>query len=163
MAFTHVHTTLQHLGLGGDQAILFDRLASRVFGAERSCISPSDIAENTLGQSNLWGYGISGDVPIVLVRITDPESVPLVRHVLRAQEYWRVKGLRADIVILNDHPADYLDETQNLLTALVQEGRWSGWLDKPGGIFLLRSEGMPEAERRLLSAVAAVVLRGDLG
>ena len=163
MAFTHVHTTLQHLGLSDDHAILYDRLASRVFGADRSCISPADLAANTLGQPNLWGYGISGDLPIVLVRITEADSLPLVRHLLRAQEYWRVNALRCDVVILNDHPAEYLDETQNFLTSLVQEPRWAGWLDRPGGMFLLRADGMPEADRRLFSAVARVVLRGDLG
>jgi cyclic beta-1,2-glucan glucanotransferase len=163
MAFTHVHTTLQYLGLSNDQAILSDRLASRVFGSDRSLISPDDIAANTLGQSSLWGYGISGDLPIVLVRISEAATIPLVRQVLRAQDYWRVRGLRADVVVLNEHPAEYLDETQNQLTRLVQEPRWAGWLNKAGGIFLLRTDGMPDADRRLLAAVARVVLRGDLG
>jgi cyclic beta-1,2-glucan synthetase len=163
MAFTHVHTTLQYLGLNDDQAILSDRLASRVFGSDRSLISPGDVAANTLGQSSLWGYSISGDLPIVLVRVTDADAIPLVRQVLRAQDYWRVKGLVADIVILNEHPAEYLDETQNQLTRLVQEPRWAGWLNKPGGIFLLRTDGMPDADRRLLAAVARVVLRGEMG
>ncbi len=163
MAFTHVHTTLQYLGLTDDQAMLFDRMASRVFGSDRSLISPEDIAANTFGQPNLWGYGISGDLPIVLVRITDVESIPLVREVLRAQEYWRVKGLRAEVVIVNDHPAEYLDETHHALTRLVEEPRFVGWLQKPGGIFLLRSEGMSEADRHLFGAVARAVLRGDLG
>src|SRR4029077_8399588 len=75
----------------------------------------------------------------------------------------RVKDLRADLVILNDHPADYLDEVHAQLTGLIQEPRWSGWVDKPGGMFLLRSDGMPEVDGRLLSAVARIVLRGDLG
>jgi cyclic beta-1,2-glucan synthetase len=163
MAFTHVHITLKHLGLSDDQAMLFDRLASRVFGFDASCISPGDLARNTLGQSGLWGYGISGDLPIVLVRITDTASIPLVRQLLHAQEYWRVKGLRADVVIMNEHPAEYLDETQEFLTGVVQEPRWAGWNNAPGGMFLLRADGMPEPDRHLLSAVARVVLRGDLG
>ena len=160
MAFTNVHITLQHLGLSDDQAMLFDRLASRVFGVDASCISPGDIARNQLGQSNLWGYGISGDLPIVLVRITETASIPLVRQLLHAQEYWRVKGLRADLVILNEHPAEYLDETQEFLTHIVQEPRWAGWNNTNGGMFLLRSDGMAEADRHLLSAVARVVLQG---
>ena len=163
MAFTHVHITLQHLGLTDEHAMLFDRLASRVFGSDPSCISPDDLARNTLGQQHLWGRGISGDLPIVLVRITASTALPLVRQLLKAQEYWRVKGLRADVVILNEHPAEYLDETQNALSRLVQEPSWAAWLDKPGGTFLLRADGMAEADRRLLSAVAAVVLPGDLG
>ena len=152
MAFTHVHITLQHLGLSDEHAMLFDRLASRVFGSDLSCISPADIATNTLGQQNLWGYGISGDLPIVLLRVAEGTSLPLARQLLSAQEYWRVKGLRADVVILNEHPADYLDEMQDLLSRLVQEPLWAASLGKPGGIFLLRADGMPETDRRLLSA-----------
>jgi cyclic beta-1,2-glucan synthetase len=163
MAFTQVHITLQHLGITDDQAMLFDRLASRVFGADASCTSVDDLALNSLGQPGLWGYGISGDLPIALIRLTEATSLPLVRQLLLAQQYWRVKGLRADVVILNDHPAEYLDETQQALTMLVQEPQWTTWNNRPGGMFLLRADGMPEADRRLLSAVASVVLQGDLG
>jgi cyclic beta-1,2-glucan synthetase len=163
MAFTHVHTTLQFLGLTDDQAMLFERLASRVFGTDRSLISPDDISANTQGQSSLWGHAISGDLPIALVHIAEPDSIALAREVLRAQEYWRVKGLRADVVIVNAHPAEYLDETQHALQRLVEEPRYVGWLGKRGGVFLLRRDGMADADRRLLSAVAHVVLRGELG
>ncbi|HEX7797975.1 MAG TPA: glucoamylase family protein [Vicinamibacterales bacterium] len=163
MASTHAHVTLQHLGLTGDQAMLFDRLASRVFGTDASCTSPDDIARNIFGQPNLWGRGISGDLPIVLVHVADAIGISLVRQLLYAQEYWRVKDLRADLIILNDHPSDYLDEVQARLTDLVREPRWNGWLDKPGGMFLVRSDGMPDVDRRLLSAVARLVLRSDLG
>jgi cellobiose phosphorylase len=163
MAFTHLHITLQHLGLSDDHAMLFDRLASRVFGSDMSCISPADIAANALAQQNLWGYGISGDLPIVLLHVSEGTSLPLARQLISAQEYWRVKGLRADVVLLNEHPADYRDEMQDLLSRLVQEPLWAAWVGKPGGIFLLRADGMPETDRRLLSAVARVVLHGDLG
>ena len=163
MASTHVQITLQHLGLSEDQAMLSARLASRVFGADATGTSPDDLARNVFGQSNLWGRGISGDLPIVLVHVADTSATGLVRQLLHAQEYWRVKDLKADLVILNDHPADYLDEVQAQLTNLVREPRWSGWLNKPGGIFLVRSDGMPEADCHLLSAVARIVLRGDLG
>jgi cyclic beta-1,2-glucan synthetase len=163
MAFTHVHITLQNLGFGDEHAILFDRLASRVFGTDPSCLSPAALSGNTLAQPNLWGHGISGDLPIVLLRVGDVGALALVRQVLNAQEYWRVKGLRADLVILNEHPADYLDEMQALLSRMVEEPPWAGWYGKPGGVFLLRADGMPDADRRLLSAVAQTVLTDDLG
>jgi cyclic beta-1,2-glucan synthetase len=163
MAFTHVHITLQHLGLSDEHGMLFDRLASRVFATDTSCISPPDLAANIFGQQNLWGYGVSGDLPIVLLRISEVESLALARQLLNAQEYWRVKGLRADLVILNEHPADYLDEMQSLLSSLVQEPPWAGWIGKPGGVFLLRADGMPEPDRRLLAAAARVVVPGHVG
>ncbi|MEO8482672.1 MAG: glucoamylase family protein [Acidobacteriota bacterium] len=163
MAFTHVQVTLQHLGVTDDFAMLSARLASRVFGTDVSCSTPDAIGRSTLSQPNLWGYGISGDLPIVLVRVRDPDAVALVRQVLLAQEYWRVQGLRADVVILNEHQADYLDEVQMLLVGLLREGRWAGWKDKAGGVFLVRAEGMGQADRDLFGAVARVVLLGELG
>src|SRR5678816_3290547 len=116
------------------------------------------MAQNIFGQSNLWGYGISGDLPIVLVHVADVSAISLVRQLLHAQQYWRVKDLRADLIIVNDHPADYLDEVQQQLAALIREPRWGGWLDRPGGSFLLRSDGRPQADCHLLSAVARIVL-----
>jgi cyclic beta-1,2-glucan synthetase len=163
MAFTHSRVTLQHLDVTDDFAMLSARVASRVFGTDVSCSSPEALARNTLTQSNLWGYGISGDLPIVVIRIAAIDALPLVRQVLLAQEYWRVQGLRADVVILNEHAADYLDELQAQLTALLAEGRWAAWKDKPGGVFLLRTEGMGQADRDLFSAAARVVLVGELG
>ena len=163
MAFTHSRVTLQHLGVTDDFAILASRVASRVFGADVSCSSPDALARSTLAQSNLWGYGISGDLPIVTVRVGGVDALPLVRQVLLAQEYWRVQDLRADVVILNEHPADYLDELQAQLTALLAEGRWAAWKDKPGGVFLLRTDGMGQADRDLFAAAARVVLVDELG
>jgi len=163
MAFTHARVTLQHLGLSDDHAMLFSRVASRVFGADASCISADALEQNTLAQSHLWGHGISGDLPIVVVCISQMNEMSLVRQVLLAQEYWRVKNLRADVVIINDHPADYADQVQRRLTELVQEPRWAGFRDVPGGIFLMRAEGMAESDRHLLASVARVVLRGEWG
>ena len=63
----------------------------------------------------------------------------LVREVLQAQEYWRLKGLRADVVIVNEQPAGYMDEMQAQLTALLERGPWRTWRHRPGGAYLLRA------------------------
>src|SRR5207249_2654580 len=89
--------------------------------------SAETIAANELGQPGLWPHAISGDLPILLVRIAGGDDVPLVRQVLQAQEYWRLKGLRADAVIINEHPVTYLDEMQAQLTTLLEDGPWSAW------------------------------------
>ena len=86
-----------------------------------------------------------------------------MRQVLQAQEYWRLKGLSADVVIINEHPVGYLDEMQAQLTAVLDDGPWSTWQHRPGGAYLLRADRMGHAERVLLEAVARAVLRGDRG
>jgi cyclic beta-1,2-glucan glucanotransferase len=164
LAFAHAQSGLRHLGISGEQALLFERLASRVLYADSSLrADPAILARSTLGQEGLWPHGISGDLPILLVRVVEEDDVPLVRQVLQAQEYWRLKGLSADVVILNEHPLSYLDEMHAALTALLDNGPWRTWKHRPGGAYLMRGDHMGEAERILLSSVARAVLSGERG
>ncbi len=164
LAFTQARMSLRHLGISIEQAQLSERLGSRVFFSDASLRADGEtLAKNTLGQDGLWRYGISGDLPIVLVRVKEPEDVQLVRQILTAHEHWRLKGLKADAVILNEHSASYREEMNQQLTQLVDGGPWSAWKGKPGGVFLLQGDSIPEAERVLLSVVAQAVLSGDRG
>jgi cellobiose phosphorylase len=164
LAHTHAHMTLRHLGISSEEAQLFERLASRVLYVDGSLRAAPELrARNGLGQSGLWPHGISGDLPIVLVRVVEENDLPLVRQVLQAQEYWRLKGLTADVVILNEHPASYLDAMHEALAALLQAGPWAAYRDKPGGTFLLRGESIPPPELLLLQCAARAVLSGERG
>ncbi|MEO7190356.1 MAG: glucoamylase family protein [Vicinamibacterales bacterium] len=164
LAMTRAESGLQHFGISADEALLFERLASRVLGADGSLRAAADVlAANELGQSGLWPHAISGDLPILLVRVVGDDALPLVRQVLQAQEYWRLKGLRADVVIVNEHPAGYLDEMHAMLTAVLSDGPWSTWQHRPGGAYLLRADGMSAAERVLVQAVARAIVHGDRG
>ena len=164
LAFAHAQSGLRHLGISSEQALLYERLASRVLYADGSLrASPELLARNTLGQDGLWPHSISGDLPILLVRVVEENDLPLVRQVLQAQEYWRLKGLSADVVILNEHPVSYFDEMHAQLAALLDNGPWRTWKHRPGGAYLLRGDRMTEAERILLAGVARAVLSGERG
>ena len=164
LAATQLSISLRHLGISIDEAQLYESLASRVFYADRSLGAPPAILRsNMLGQSGLWSLGISGDLPILLVRVLEGDDFSLVRQVLRAQDYWRLKGLIADVVILNEHPVGYRNEIHEQLSALLEGGPWGAWKDRAGGAFLLTGDGMGDAERVLLMAVARAVLSGDQG
>ncbi|MBI3263981.1 MAG: carbohydrate-binding protein, partial [Acidobacteria bacterium] len=164
LSVTNTQSSLRHLGISNEEALLFERLASRVLFTDGSLrASPDTLASNELGQGALWPHGISGDLPILLVRVVGDDNLPLVRQVLQAQEYWRLKGLMADVVILNEHPVSYLDEMHGHLTALLDDGPWRAWKHQPGGAYLLRGDLMAKAERTLLQAVARAILSGDRG
>jgi cyclic beta-1,2-glucan synthetase len=164
LAFAHAQSGLRHLGISSEDALLFERLASRVLYADGSMrASPDHLQRNTLGQEGLWPHSISGDLPILLVRVVDEDDVPLMRQVLQAQEYWRLKGLSADVVILNEHPISYLDEMHAQLAALLDNGPWRAWKHRPGGAYLLRGDGMTEGERNLLASVARAIVSGERG
>ncbi|HEY6553209.1 MAG TPA: glucoamylase family protein, partial [Vicinamibacteria bacterium] len=164
LALAHVQSDLRHLGISNAQALMFERLASRVLHLDASLRArPELLAASTMGQEGLWAHGISGDLPILLVRVVEEDDMPLVRQVLQAQEYWRLKGLQADVVILNEHPVSYLDEMHAALTALLDNGPWRTWKHKPGGAYLLRGDRMTEPERALLASVARAILSGERG
>jgi cyclic beta-1,2-glucan synthetase len=163
LASAHALSTLRYLGISAEQALLFERLASRVLHADASLrAAPDVLARSTLGQAGLWPHGISGDLPILLVRVTVQDGLALARQALQAQEYWRLKGLAADVVILNETAASYLDEVHAALTALLDDGSWRAWRHRPGGVYLLRGGGS-EPERLLLASVARAILSDEHG
>jgi cyclic beta-1,2-glucan synthetase len=164
LAAARAQSSLRHLNISEEEATLFERLASRVLYLDGSLrASPSLLAKNVLGQDGLWRHGVSGDNPILLVRVVQPEDAALVRETLLAQEYWRLKGLTADLVILNEQSVSYLDEMHAQLVSLLDDGSWRSWKDRPGGIYLLRADHLTEDERTVLSSVARAVLIGDRG
>ncbi len=164
LASTQRLSTQHHLNISNDVALLYERLASRVLYLDGSLrAAPGVQAQNTLSREALWSYSISTDLPIVVVRVGEQDAIGLARQVLEAQEYWRLKGLSADLVLLNEHPVSYRDETHERLQHLLEDGPWRGWRDRPGGAYLLRAELMSEAERTLLFSIARAILNGDRG
>ena len=163
-ALARAQSALRHLGISGEEAALFERLASRVLHLDRSLrASPEILSQNTVGQEGLWSNGISGDLPLLLLTVDGEGDLKLVRQVLQAQEYWRLKGLRADVVILNQQPVGYLSEMHGQLEALLDDGPWSAWKHRTGGVYLLRVDLTSPVERTLLSSVARAILSSDRG
>jgi cyclic beta-1,2-glucan synthetase len=167
LAWTQAQVQLHYLGVSLDEAHVFQRLANSVFYSEASLRPSSDVLSNTtLERSALWAHGISGDVPIVLVRIDETEDLEIVRQLLRAHEYWRMKQLSADIVIINERSASYAQDLQNSLDGLVRGSRLRLSPDTDnvrGSIFLLRADIISPRERTLLQAVARAMLLSRRG
>ena len=121
LAWTQAQVQLFHLGIGSDEASLFQHLASHVLYASQALRPSSDVlARSEGGPPVLWAYGISGDVPIVVCRIDDVDDLQIVRKLLQAHEYWRMKQLPVDLVILNEHAASYAQDLQTALEAMVR-------------------------------------------
>ena len=119
LAWTKAQVEMSHLKLDAEEAHLFQRLAARIIYSDPSLRPrPHVLALNTKAQSSLWPYAISGDLPILLVRINRLEDLPMVRKILRGHEYLHYKGLKIDCVILNDHPAGYIQNCRR---------SWKGW------------------------------------
>jgi cyclic beta-1,2-glucan synthetase len=124
---------------------------------------PNILRNNTLAQPGLWAFGISGDYPIVLVRVKRPADLELLGEVILAHTYWRKRGLMIDLVIFSQRETSYEQDFKNRIFRLLERTASEDWLNDRGGIFILQEDQMNEAERILLMTVARAVLDGDGG
>ena len=166
LAWNRAQLELRHLRLTQEEVQRFQHLAGIVLYPQPTLRPTSDrLKKNERGQTELWKYGISGDLPIVLVTIRDLFDAYAVREILLAHTYWSLRGLKADLVILNEEAVSYDQPLQNQLTRLVQTYAQTTGVDQPGGVFLRPAKDMSEEDRTLLNTVARVVLvaaRGSL-
>ena len=169
LAWTQAQVQLRHIAIKQADASRFQHLAGHLIYAN-SLLRPSSdlLRRGGAGPSLLWAHGISGNVPILLVRIDAAEDIDFVRQLLQAHEYWRMKQLEVDLVILNEKPASYNQDLQITLDAAVRISQTRIALadnSVPGGVFVLRADLIPPETQALLLSVARAVLisrRGSL-
>lgn len=163
LTWTHSQVLLHQLNISESQAQLYNKLASAIiYSSKTRRAEPGIIASNRNGQSKLWGYAISGDLPIVLLHIENAANIAIVKDLVQAQDYWRGKGLLVDLVILNEESSGYRQTLQDQVMSLVNARAVT---KQAGGIFVRLAEQMPGEDRLLFQAVARVVLfdkDGDL-
>ena len=165
LAWTREQVISHQLNLGQADLPLFARLAGSVLypDPDMRAQGGGNAASPTIGQSGLWKYGISGDLPIVLVRIASAADLALIRQMLQAHSYWYMHGLRADLVIWNEDASGYRQELHDAIMALVGSRSEVPGLDRPGGVFVRRSEHIGPDDRVLLQACARVTIDARRG
>ena len=138
-------------------------LSALLYPSDRLRAEAQTLASNRKGLHGLWGFGISGDYPILLVRLKSEEETPLVRDVLRAHAYWRRRGIKVDVVIRVEKETGYGQELQGELYRLMIRMGSDPYLNQRGGIFLLSSDQMAAEDRVLLETAARAILDGSRG
>ncbi|WP_376870864.1 GH36-type glycosyl hydrolase domain-containing protein [Albirhodobacter sp. R86504] len=176
LSWTQAQVQLRHLGITQAAAADFQRLGGMILRGDPRLRAPDARIEAGAGpQSGLWPMGISGDLPIVLFLIRDNEDTPALKEVLAAQEYWQMRQLDVDLVILNERSSSYIQDMQIAIEVAVrsaqsrpragraQEGAQAAPL---GRVYTLRADLISAEARALLLAVSGVVLvasRGKIG
>ena len=155
---------LRLLRIQPDEARRFQQLASHLLFPNLLLRSPADrIMKNRKGQSGLWTYAISGDLPIALVAIGEERDMSLVRQMLQAHAYWRMHGLMTDLVILNEEAGGYRRPLHEALELLIQSYAGTSGDDRRGGIYLRDADLIPPEDLTLLRTVASIVIVGARG
>jgi cyclic beta-1,2-glucan synthetase len=165
LSWAHSQVLLQQIEASESDVQLYERLASNILYANPTLRAPrSIIARNRSGQSALWAYSISGDLPIVLLRIADRENLGLVRQLVKAHAYWRLKGLVTDLLIWNEDLSGYRQVLQEeIMSVIGLQQSEASLVDKSGGIFVRRSDQIAEEDKILMQTVARLIVSDSAG
>jgi cyclic beta-1,2-glucan synthetase len=159
-AQSYAADVLRRLELRAEDAATFQEIASRALYSDPSLRAPQDVlAANQLGPPGLWGQGISGDLPILLVRTAQAETA-MVEQLLRAQEYWRCKGLTLDVVVLNDEPDGGNVQLHDALQAVIAAAKTRPGESAAfarGNVILVSSRLLPAANLTVLLTAARAI------
>ena len=140
-------------------AQLYVRLAGAIVYSQPALRADANmLLRNRRSQSGLWGYAISGDLPIVLLQISDATNIDLVQQLVQAHAWWRLKGLAVDLVIWNEERDVYRQRLQEQILGLIAAGIEAHVVDRPGGIFVRHAEQIAAEDRILLQAVARAII-----
>jgi len=160
LAWTHSQVVLRQINATEADAQLYGRLAGSIlFTNPLFRADPSILINNRQGQSGLWGYSISGDLPIVLLKVEKQANINMVKQLIQAHSYWRLKGLNVDLVIWNEEHNGYRRDFQNEIQTLIPVEL----ADRSGGIFLRSSDQISNEDRILFQTVARVNLSDNGG
>lgn len=156
------HKLLQRLETRDADALLYQRMAaSLVYVTPQFRANANVVAQNNRGQSGLWGFGISGDMPVVLLHLTGPESTAITHQMVRCQAYWNAFGLRCELAVLCGPPPNggpsLFEQVREQVKAEVEPSR----IGKPGGIFVLDEKALDAGDRILLQSVAKIKVTDD--
>lgn len=166
MAWTHAHLELRRLRIHQEEMQLYQKLASRIlYPHPQFRASNERLRRNRLGQSRLWGHGVSGDLPIVVITVGDNSETDFIKQILTAHSFWTMRGLKTDLIILNEEATGYLHPLGEQIQRLIQAYAHHTEIEKPGGIFLRSTDQIPDDELTLILSVARAVLvaaRGSL-
>ncbi|MES2674271.1 MAG: glucoamylase family protein [Pseudomonadota bacterium] len=166
LASTHSGVILRQINAAESDALLYRKLARSMLFVNPSLRGePHLLSQNRRGQSGLWSYAISGDLPIVLLRISSTEHIELARQLIQCHTYWRLKGLSVDLVIWNQDHVGYRQNLHDQIMGLIATGMEAQFIDRPGGIIVRSAEQISPEDGILLQTVARAIIvdsRGSL-
>ncbi len=164
LSWTHSQVVLRQINASEADAQLYAQLAGAVIYSQPMYrASATMLLRNRRSQSGLWGYAISGDLPIVLLQVSKANSIDLIKQMVQAHAWWRLKGLAVDLVIWNEELDGYRQHLQDQILGLIAAGIEAHVVDRPGGIFVRHAEQIAAEDRILLQAVARVILNDQYG
>ncbi|HEY4206226.1 MAG TPA: glucoamylase family protein, partial [Puia sp.] len=164
LSWTHNQVLLRQINATEADARLYDQLSASIVYPNPAFRGEAAVLINNLrGQSGLWSHSVSGDLPIVLLHMSDQENLGIARQMVQAHAYWRLKGLSVDLVIWNEDHGSYRQLLQDEIQGLMNTDAGNQYYQKPGRIFVRSADQISPEDRILFESVARVILYDHRG
>ena len=118
---------------------------------------------SNFNQSDLWKYGISGDLKIVLVKIRDINDVDVIEQVLKMYEFFLSKNIQIDLVFLDEEKHSYENYVREEIESIILDKHLTHLKNVKGGIFILSKSEIPKKALELLNFVSSLTVDTHLG
>ena len=146
------------LGITGPDMRNYNMMLNYLYQTSRHFINNERkdiLTKNSMNQTNLWKYGITGDYPIILVEVYESESINLVKEVMKAFEFYKTRAIFTDVVIVNREEDVYKPIVKREIEKeMFRMDTLYNFYETPGKIFVLDGNDVSYQEDILLNMVA---------
>ncbi len=156
-----VEEEARYLGLKGTDIEIYQKILSYLIVQNpmkkmylKETIKPYQVKD-------LWKYGISGDLPILLIKIKDVNDSYVIRDILKAYEYFKVKNENIDLVILNEEENVYERYVKEAVETEILNRQLMYEVNASGGIYILNASEIEDKD--LLEFRANLIIDAHLG
>jgi len=164
LSWTYSEVVLRQINATESDAQLYSRMAGSVIFTNPALRANKDLLiKNTKGQSSLWSYSISGDIPIVLFQVSDSTNLVMIKQLLQARSYWQLKGLIVDIIIINEDYSGYRQDLQDQIQTLITAGLENNLREKHGGVFVRMADQVSNEDKILIQTIARIIISDAYG
>lgn len=146
---------LKHIGIRSNQANIYQKFAKLMIYINDERKNREEYIKNiNMSQENLWPYGISGDLPIILLKIYNEDDIDLLRQTLNMHYYFKTKGIKSDLIIYNDEEISYEEPLQKNIIGTIKNSLEKENINKSGGIFIHNKSTMKEEVKDFIIGIA---------
>ena len=152
------------LGFKSEEIEMYNKLLNEINNGSSTRIKyKANIDANVLKQKDLWKFGISGDIPIILVKIKNPNEIEMVSRLIKAVEYFNRKSIEIDLVVIDEEKNSYEQYTWEKIFECINAKNLNYLLNVRGGIHIIKNMNISEKEMNLLYSCSDIIFDAHLG
>ncbi len=157
-----VEEEARYLGIKGKDIEIYQKMLSYLI-VQNPMKSLLNNNTKEYKQSQLWKYGISGDFPILLLKIKDVNDSYIISDILKAYEFCRIKNIEIELVILNEEENQFEQYVQEAINSEIANRHMEYLKNIRGGIFVLKKDKLEADYNKMLEFRANLIINAHAG